>query len=87
MAKLFLGFALEFLIGLTLLTQVVIPVFVKNLKFFWIFRSSDKGASSNVTTLDELNQRATQNKDEREKIKENLSSASEQLKEIESKTN
>lgn len=87
MAKLFLGFALEFIIGLLLLTQVIIPIFVKNLKFFWLFRSSDTGTASTVSTLDELNQRATSNKEEREKIKENLSSASEQLREIESKTN
>lgn len=84
MAKFFLTTFLEFLVGLTLLTQVIIPLFVKDLKFFWLFKKSE--GRTNISTLDELNQRATQNKEERDKLKENLSSAEEILKEIESKT-
>ncbi len=86
MVKFLLIYTLEFLIGLTLITQVIAPMFVKNLDFFWLFKSS-KSESAGITTLDELKQRANQNNEEREKIKENLSSAGEVLKEIESKTN
>lgn len=38
MLKLFIVYVGEILLTLTLITQVLIPLFVPNLKFFWFFR-------------------------------------------------
>ena len=38
MAKILITYVVELLLGLFLLTQVVIPIFVPERKFFWLFR-------------------------------------------------
>jgi len=86
MAKFFIVYGLEFLIGLALLTQVIVPMFVKKLKFFWLFRESDS-ESVQPSSLEELNQQATDNKEQREKINYAVKTTEEVLREIKEKTN
>ena len=79
MGKFFIMYGLEFLLGLTLLTQVVIPMFMPNLKYFWLFKSSDKKTGD--TTLDQLREKAAKNKEERLNISGSVSTIEEVIKE------
>lgn len=89
MGKFIIVATLEFLIALTLFTQVIIPLFVHKWRFFWFFRKkvSSPEKTTGVASLDVLNEEATKNKEGRDKLRENLSSAEKTLKEIKSKTN
>ena len=46
MIKFILTHSLEFLLGLTVITQVIIPLFVPKLKIFWLFRDKSKNQES-----------------------------------------
>lgn len=83
MAKFFIMYASEFLLFITLLTQVVIPIFIPKLKFFWLFRSE---AKSEVTDLSDLNKEADEVKLRKDSLKEKVSSAEEAINQIKDKT-
>ena len=85
MVKFFIVYALEILGGITLITQVIIPIFIDDLKFFWFFRRSEPKKSP-FSSLEELDQKATQVKQQRDEINQNLSSAESTLREIKEKT-
>lgn len=88
MGRFIIVVTLEFLIALTLLTQVIAPLFVHKWRFFWFFRKKvSSPETTGVASLDVLNEEATKNKEGRDKLRENLSSAEKTLKEIKSKTN
>lgn len=70
MIKFLLVYGLEFLIGLTLVTQVIIPVFVKDLPLFWLFRPSQPIAT--VPTLDALDEEVNENLRKRNETKEKV---------------
>lgn len=82
MMKFILINSIEFLLALILITQVLIPMFFPNLKFFWLFRGSK---NTNISSLDELNTKASKNKSDRDEILGEMSTAEEVLKEIRSK--
>lgn len=86
MAKFFIGFGLEILILLILVTQIVVPMFAPKVKYFWLFRGKSDSETSGVSSLDELNQRAETVKKAKDELNESVSSAEEKLKEIKSKT-
>lgn len=83
MMKFILINSIEFLLGLTLITQVIIPMFFPKLKYFWLFRGNK---TTNISSLDELNSKASKNKSDRDEILGEMSTAEEFLKEIKSKT-
>jgi hypothetical protein len=84
MVKFILVNFIEFLLALTLITQVLIPIFFPKLRFFWLFRSSESKA--NISSLNELNIKASKNRSERDEILGEMSTAEEVLKEIKSKS-
>ena len=84
MAKFLIVYGLEFLIGLFLLTQVIVPIFVPKLKFFWLFKGKEK---SNISSVDEFNQRAAMNREERDTLKEQMQIIKDSLSDTESKIN
>lgn len=77
MAKFFIMYGLEFIIGLILVTQVLIPVFLTNLKFFWFFRPTPQA----TTELEKLKEQAEKNSEERKNISGAVSTIEEVLKE------
>jgi hypothetical protein len=80
--KFFITYGLEFIFGLTLLTQVLIPIFVKDLKLFWLFKPSK---SKNVVTsdLDTLDQEVDKYQNE---TLPNLNEAEQKVNNIKNKT-
>lgn len=42
MIKFIITHSIEFIVGLVLITQVVIPIFIENLPLFWLFRPKKK---------------------------------------------
>lgn len=57
----------EFLIALTLITQVIIPLFVPNLKLFWLFRVKSKPDSDYYDEIDEINKGDKKEEEKEEK--------------------
>jgi len=86
MVKFFLVYFWEFLLGLTLITQVLVPIFVPKLKFFWLFRGKESKTPV-PSSLGELQEKASRNKQERVELQDNAASIRESLKDIEDKTN
>lgn len=85
MAKLFLVYGVQILICLVLITQVLIPMVVKDLKLFWLFRPSK--AFTTVQEVEALKTKANQAKESMDSVKQDVSSLEEDLAEIKSKTN
>lgn len=85
MAKFIIMYAFEFIIALTLFSQVILPMFSKRLKYFWIFRTADKSETT-ITTLSELSDRAEKVKFQKDELDENIENAEQILEEIKSKS-
>lgn len=79
MAKFFIIYGLEFLIGLILITQIIIPMFT-NKPFFWFFRSEEKPT---VSTFEEFKQKAQDNKDQRDELKDQVSTVKKAVDDVE----
>lgn len=92
MMKFVMNFLACFLLAVALVSQVIVPMFSKKQKYFWFFRKPkiseilEEDEDNRVESLEVLRREANKNKEERDKLKENLSSAEEVLKEIKSQT-
>lgn len=84
MIKYFLTYFLEIVLVVLLVSQVILPIFSKRYKFFWLFRGTPP--ETNISSLEELKKGAERNKAEREDLKEKTQSAEEVLREIKSQT-
>jgi hypothetical protein len=74
---------LEFLVALTLITQVLIPSFTPDLEFFWIFKRQTKPS---VSSLDELEQEVDVKSKEWLSTKAKVNEADIKIKSLKSKT-
>lgn len=52
MIRFILQSSLEILFGLALITQVIIPILVPDLSFFWLFKKKDKDCEVKDTKPD-----------------------------------
>lgn len=75
-------YGLEFLIGLTLLTQVLIPLFVSDLPLFWLFKKS-KPDKPQISSLDDLEKEVD---DYHERVIPSVKQAEEKVNQIKNKT-
>lgn len=82
MAKIIGECILIFLIALMLLTQILIPIFIKDLSLFWLFRGGKRTRTSEVKSLEELDQEAQKSKQSMDQTKQKLSSAEDHLNKI-----
>lgn len=85
MVKFFLTWGLEIIVGLTILTQVVIPVLVKDLPLFWLFRPSKPKTTVNVETLDALDKEVDDSVERMKVTKEKVDAVAGKVDDIKSK--
>lgn len=82
MMKFFLRYIVEVIIILALITQIIYPLFVPKVKFFWIF--SRNKSSESVSTLSELSKEAEEASTKMKGVKEKIDDAQNDLDNIKS---
>lgn len=85
MGKLFFVYITEILLFVLVFTQVIVPIFVKKLPFFWFFRKEPKAEPAKVIPIDSLEQRAEKVSEDRKEIKEDVKNAQDKINSINQK--
>jgi hypothetical protein len=76
-----LGFFFEFLVILLLISQIVVPSFIPEVKFFWLFKPSKKEPKSS-STLGELKDEAKATAQQYKSTKAKIDKAEDDLNDI-----
>lgn len=87
MVKYLVEFVLAALVGLTLITQVVIPMFIPNLEMFWLFKTDKKKVQPKIGTLQDLDDKVDETMKRYNEVEDEVKKASTAMNQIKSKIN